>query len=218
MLSWSLGCLYSHFIRNKKTQLFLVLGKQKVRITLASGVTKKYVHECIKYQLNLLKLYKFLEPKWLDSPKKSEQARKIWSYSSGFAQKKVCVQPRWFCTNSNINTRVFRPNFICSNFTMGDAPIENFYENGEFGREHVRRFNTEAVYYNPTGSKCGQFSCHWNRRNFWSNTPASTAACSANRLHWCGAEPHDMSLSSRVLVPFIHASQMSGDKVLSVIY
>jgi len=40
--------------------------------------------------LNLLKFYKFLEPKWLDSPKKSEQPRKIWSYSSGFAQKKAC--------------------------------------------------------------------------------------------------------------------------------
>jgi len=54
-------------------------------------VTKKYVHECVKYQLNLLTFYKFLEPKWLDSPKKSEQPRKIWSYSSGFAQKSLDV-------------------------------------------------------------------------------------------------------------------------------
>jgi len=40
----------------------------------------------------ILKFYNFLEPKWLDDLKKFEQVHKIWSYSSGFAQKKACSQ------------------------------------------------------------------------------------------------------------------------------
>jgi len=36
-----------------------------------------------------IKIILLLEPKWLDNLKKFEQVHKIWSYSSGFAQKSL---------------------------------------------------------------------------------------------------------------------------------
>jgi len=98
---------------------------------------------------------------------------------------------------------------------MDGAPIENFYDIGEFGREHVRRFNTEAVTIIIRFRNVDNFPVTRIEEIFGQILHRQLQ--NVQPTDYVGVELNHMSLSSRVLVPFTHASQMSGDKVLSVI-
>jgi len=96
---------------------------------------------------------------------------------------------------------------------MDGAPIDKFYEIVEFGLEHVRRFNTEAVTLIIRFRNLDNFPVTRIEEIF--DQILHRQLQNVQPTDYVGVELNHMSLCSRVLVLFTHASEMSGDKVLS---